>query len=52
MSILLFKVILRVAEGVFDRYILNIKELKGHGPLGKVGDMNLCQNHQMIIHEI
>ena len=28
MSILLFKIILRVAEGVFDRYILNIKEQK------------------------
>jgi hypothetical protein len=52
MRILLFQIILRVAEGVFDVYILNMNELKGRGPLGKLGDINLCRNHQMIIQGI
>ena len=38
-------VVVRVRKGALDVYILNREDPKGIGPLGKVGDMNLCQKH-------
>jgi hypothetical protein len=46
MPILLFKIILRVADGVFNVYLLHITGLQGIGTMWMVGDTIWCLKHQ------